>query len=111
MNARTHGEMARFIWSICNLLRGPYKRNEYRGNPEPDPERRDTETVPLREDIDEYMAREVQRGGVIVVGIGTGLGRSRSARLIGNPRVAAPRCAETGLGVLGFGRLVAVVVA
>ena len=29
------------------------------GNPEPDPERRDTESVPLREDIDEYMAREV----------------------------------------------------
>jgi type I restriction enzyme M protein len=22
--------MARFIWGICNLLRGPYKRNEYR---------------------------------------------------------------------------------
>ncbi len=30
-----------------------------RGNPEPDPELRDTETVPLHEDIDEYMAREV----------------------------------------------------
>ena len=30
MNARTHGEMAAFIWVICNLLRGPYKRNEYR---------------------------------------------------------------------------------
>lgn len=30
-----------------------------RGNPEPDPVLRDTETVPLREDIDEYMAREV----------------------------------------------------
>ncbi len=30
MNARTHGELATFIWSICNLLRGPYKRNEYR---------------------------------------------------------------------------------
>ena len=30
MNARTHGEMAAFIWGICNLLRGPYKRNEYR---------------------------------------------------------------------------------
>ena len=30
MNARTHGELARFIWGICNLLRGPYKRNEYR---------------------------------------------------------------------------------
>ncbi|MDE0504130.1 MAG: class I SAM-dependent DNA methyltransferase [Candidatus Poribacteria bacterium] len=23
-------ELANFIWSICNLLRGPYKRNEYR---------------------------------------------------------------------------------
>ncbi|MDE0267736.1 MAG: class I SAM-dependent DNA methyltransferase [Acidimicrobiaceae bacterium] len=30
MNSRTHGELASFIWSICNLLRGPYKRNEYR---------------------------------------------------------------------------------
>lgn len=30
MNAETHGQMANFIWSICNLLRGPYKRNEYR---------------------------------------------------------------------------------
>ena len=28
--AATHTEMANFIWSICNLLRGPYKRNEYR---------------------------------------------------------------------------------
>ena len=27
---QTHGEMVRFIWDICNLLRGPYKRNEYR---------------------------------------------------------------------------------
>ena len=30
MNVRTHTELANFIWSICNLLRGPYKRNEYR---------------------------------------------------------------------------------
>ena len=30
MNTRTHGELANFIWRICNLLRGPYKRNEYR---------------------------------------------------------------------------------
>ena len=30
MNTRTHGELANFIGSICNLLRGPYKRNEYR---------------------------------------------------------------------------------
>ena len=30
MSARTHGELAGFIWDICNLLRGPYKRNEYR---------------------------------------------------------------------------------
>ncbi len=29
------------------------------GNPEPDPDLRDTETVPLGEDIDDYMAREV----------------------------------------------------
>ena len=30
MNPRTHTELANFIWGICNLLRGPYKRNEYR---------------------------------------------------------------------------------
>ena len=30
-----------------------------RGNPEPDPELRDTETVPLGEDVDAYIAREV----------------------------------------------------
>ena len=30
MNARTHAELVSFIWGICNLLRGPYKRNEYR---------------------------------------------------------------------------------
>src|ERR1035437_7151477 len=30
MSAETHFEIANFIWSICNLLRGPYKRNEYR---------------------------------------------------------------------------------
>ncbi len=30
MNGQTHRELVGFIWSICNLLRGPYKRNEYR---------------------------------------------------------------------------------
>src|SRR5665647_136093 len=30
MTVRTHTQLASFIWSICNLLRGPYKRNEYR---------------------------------------------------------------------------------
>ncbi len=30
MNAETHAQLASFIWTICNLLRGPYKRNEYR---------------------------------------------------------------------------------
>jgi len=30
MTVQTHNQMASFIWSICNLLRGPYKRNEYR---------------------------------------------------------------------------------
>ena len=30
MNARTHGQLRSDIWDICNLLRGPYKRNEYR---------------------------------------------------------------------------------
>ena len=30
MTPETHSHLASFIWSICNLLRGPYKRNEYR---------------------------------------------------------------------------------
>ena len=30
MTAETHAQIASFIWCICNLLRGPYKRNEYR---------------------------------------------------------------------------------
>jgi len=30
MTVQTHQQLASFIWSICNLLRGPYKRNEYR---------------------------------------------------------------------------------
>ena len=30
MSTDTHSQLATFIWSICNLLRGPYKRNEYR---------------------------------------------------------------------------------
>ena len=31
MSVQTHSQTANFIWSICNLLRGPYKkRNEYR---------------------------------------------------------------------------------
>jgi type I restriction enzyme M protein len=30
MTAETHSQLANFIWSMCNLLRGPYKRNEYR---------------------------------------------------------------------------------
>jgi type I restriction enzyme M protein len=30
VTAETHTQLASFIWSICNLLRGPYERNEYR---------------------------------------------------------------------------------
>jgi type I restriction enzyme M protein len=30
MSPETHSQLAGFIWSLCNLLRGPYKRNEYR---------------------------------------------------------------------------------
>lgn len=30
MTIESHAQHASFIWSICNLLRGPYKRNEYR---------------------------------------------------------------------------------
>jgi len=30
MSKQTHQQAVNFIWGICNLLRGPYKRNEYR---------------------------------------------------------------------------------
>jgi type I restriction enzyme M protein len=30
LSADNHTQLANFIWSICNLLRGPYKRHEYR---------------------------------------------------------------------------------
>jgi type I restriction enzyme M protein len=30
MSADAQPQLVKFIWSICNLLRGPYKRNEYR---------------------------------------------------------------------------------
>ena len=30
MAVHNHSQTVNFIWSICNLLRGPYKRNEYR---------------------------------------------------------------------------------
>ena len=30
MSPETHSQLAHFIWGLCNLLRGPYKRNEYR---------------------------------------------------------------------------------
>jgi type I restriction enzyme M protein len=30
MPNKSHSEITSFIWGICNLLRGPYKRNEYR---------------------------------------------------------------------------------
>lgn len=30
MSPETHSELADFIWKICNLLRGPYRRSEYR---------------------------------------------------------------------------------
>jgi len=30
MTAQMHKQMAKFIWSICNLLRDLNKRNEYR---------------------------------------------------------------------------------
>src|SRR5438132_10693537 len=30
MTGDTHSQLPNVIWSICNLLRGPYKRNEYR---------------------------------------------------------------------------------
>ncbi len=30
MTVETHRQLAAFIWDICNLLRGPYKRGDYR---------------------------------------------------------------------------------
>ncbi|MFQ5561614.1 MAG: N-6 DNA methylase, partial [Nitrospinota bacterium] len=30
MSPETHSQMVNDIWEVCNLLRGPYKRNEYR---------------------------------------------------------------------------------
>ena len=30
MSFQNHSQITNFIWDICNLLRGPYKRNEYR---------------------------------------------------------------------------------
>jgi type I restriction enzyme M protein len=30
MPTESHSQIAGLIWSICNLLRGPYKRYEYR---------------------------------------------------------------------------------
>ena len=30
MSPETHSQLTKFIWEICHLLRGPYKRNEYR---------------------------------------------------------------------------------
>ena len=30
MTANDHAQLAKFIRSICSLLRGPYRRNEYR---------------------------------------------------------------------------------
>src|SRR5690242_18005328 len=30
VETHTHASLTGFIWSICDLLRGPYKRNEYR---------------------------------------------------------------------------------
>src|SRR5215204_2952035 len=30
MSPETHSQVVNFIWGICDLLRGPYKRNEYR---------------------------------------------------------------------------------
>src|SRR5207253_659199 len=30
VTAQTHSQLANFIWCICNLLLGPYNRNEYR---------------------------------------------------------------------------------
>lgn len=74
--------LSAFIWSVADLLRGDYKQADYgkvilpftvlrrldcalatkgkaKGQPMPDSALRDTENLPLPEDVDAYFVREV----------------------------------------------------
>jgi type I restriction enzyme M protein len=42
-----------FIWGVADLIR------DKDGRPEPDPELRDTESVPLADPVEEFFAHEV----------------------------------------------------
>ena len=54
--------LSAFLWSVADLLRGDYKQSEYgkgKDKPVPDADLRDTENVPLSEDVATYFKREV----------------------------------------------------
>ena len=65
-----------------------------KGQPEPDADLRDFENVPLDEDVDEYLTREVlPQGYCVLVGLVTALMRSlgrRLARLVARAMLVSP---------------------
>ena len=54
-----HQALSSFIWSVADLLRGDYKQSEYGRVILPFTSLRDTENVPLGEDVKAYFKREV----------------------------------------------------
>ena len=67
MNVRTHTEMVGLIWRICNLLRGPYKRNEYRKVilPLTVIRRFDCVLAPTREEVLKTFAESAHQTGTV----------------------------------------------
>lgn len=57
---RLPGPVGKAVWAALSVrdLEGELQTDR-KGNPDPDPELRDNENVPLGEDIDDYMRREV----------------------------------------------------
>jgi type I restriction enzyme M protein len=57
-----HGEIVSFLWGVADLIRDTFTLSgaEGDGNPEPDPDLRDTESVPLAESVDVFFEREVK---------------------------------------------------
>src|SRR5450830_479007 len=55
----TDPNLSSFIWSVADLLRGDYKQSEYGKVILPFTALRDTENVPLGEDVQAYFEREV----------------------------------------------------
>ena len=53
------GERKAVLLALCKRDPNAEICRDRRRNPEPDSELRDTESIPLREDMDEYFAREV----------------------------------------------------